>query len=111
MSANEFDCLTNALLQAGLRNGLPVAVAFAIPGHVRSILEKRKIDVKAVRAVTIHQCPKSKGVIDYRLEVYARRGLVQIETFQGSGLNHEHDTYALYDSHRDGQMKHLHLMH
>ena len=109
MSANEFDCLTNTLLQAGLRNGLPVA--FAIPAHVRGILEKCNIDVKDVRAVAIHQCPKPKGVIDYRLEVYARRGLVQIETFQGSGFNHEHDTYALYDRFRDGPMKHLHLMH
>ena len=109
MSTNEFDCLTNTLLQAGLRNGLPVA--FAIPGHVRSILEKRKIDVKDVRAVTIHQCPKPQGVIDYRLEVHVRKGLVQTETFQGSGRRHEHDTYALYDSHRDGQMKHLHLLH
>lgn len=109
MSANEFNCLTNTLLQAGLRNRLPVA--FAIPGHVRSILEKRKIDVKDVRAVTIHQCPKPKGIIAYRLEVYAKRGLVQIETFQGSGLNHDHDTYALYDRYRDGPMKHLHLVH
>lgn len=109
MSANEFDCLTNTLLQAGLRNSLPVA--FAIPGHVRNIIKKCRMDVKDVRAVTIHQCPQPKGVIDYRLEVYGRCGLVQIETFQGAGFTHEHDTYALYDRYRDGEMKHLHLMH
>ena len=109
MSSNEFDCLTNALLQAGLRNGLPVA--FAIPGHVRSILTSRKIDVKDVRAVTVHQCPRPMGVIDYRLEVYVGRRLLQAETFQGSGFNHEHDTYVMYDRYRDGLMRHLHLMH
>jgi hypothetical protein len=109
MSANEFDCLTNTLLQAGLRIGLPVA--FAIPGHVRAVLATNKIDVKDVRAVTIHQCPKAQGIIDYRLEIYGRRGLVKLETFQGSGLGHEHDTYTLYDRLRDGPMKHLHLMH
>lgn len=107
--SNEFNCLTNTLLQAGLRNGLPVA--FAIPGHVRALLEQRKIDVKDVRRVTVHQCPKPKGLIDYRLEVYARRGLVQIETFQGSGFHYDHDTYTLYDRYRDGPMRHLHLMH
>lgn len=109
MSSNEFDCLTNALLQAGLQIGLPVA--FAVPGRVRSILQTCKIDVKDVRAVTLHQCPKAQGIIDYRLEVYARRGLVQLEVFQASGLGHEHDTFTLYDCHRDGMMKHLHLMH
>jgi hypothetical protein len=108
MSSNEFDCLTNALLQAGLRNGLPVA--FAIPGHVRRLLGKCQIDVKDVRAVTIHQCPKRQGIIDYCLKVHMR-GLVQVETFQGSGLNHEHGTYMLYDRYRDGLMQHLHLMH
>ncbi len=109
MSANEFDCLTNTLLQAGLRNGLPVA--FAVPGHVRDILAKCEIAVQDVRAVTLHQCPKSQGIIDYRLEIYVRRGLVQVETFQGSGFGHDHETYALYDLHRDGLMKHMHLIH
>lgn len=108
MSANEFNCLTNALLQAGLRFGLPVA--FAVPGRVREILQEHKTDLRDVQHVSIHQCPQPQGVIDYRLEVYARRGLVKLETFQGSGLV-EHDTYVLYDRQRDGLMKHLHLVH
>jgi hypothetical protein len=109
MSANEFDCLTNTILQAGIRNNLPVA--FALPGRVREILATRKIDVRDVRSVTIHQCPKVQGLVDYRLEVFAGRGLVKLETFQGSGLGLDHDTYTLYDRLRDGPMKHLHLLH
>jgi len=109
MSTNEFDCLTNALLQAGLRIGLPVA--FAVPSRVRDILTEWSVDVKDVRAVMLHQCPQAKGIIDYKLEIHTRKGLVKLDTFQGSGLGHEHDTYTLYDRFRDGPMKHLHMLH
>lgn len=109
MSTNEFDCLTNTLLQAGLRAGLPIA--FAVPGRVREILATQKLDAKDVSAVTIHQCPQPRGIIDYKLEVFTRKGLVKLETFQGSGLGHDHDTFRLYDRLRDGTMTHLHLVH
>lgn len=109
MSTNEFDCLTNTILQAGLRAGLPVA--FAVPARVRDILAERKLAASDVSAVTIHQCPQARGIIDYKLEVHTRKGLVKLETFQGSGLNHEHDTYRLYDRLRDGTMTHIHLVH
>lgn len=109
MSTNEFDCLSNTVLQAGLRIGLPIA--FGLPTRVRDILTSNKLDVADVQSVTIHQCPRARGIIDYKLQVYARRGLVQIETFQGSGLGRDHDTFTLYDRLRDGPMKHLHLLH
>lgn len=108
MSNNEFNCLSNALLQAGLRCALPVA--FAVPERVRELVEG--VDVRDVRAVTIHQCPQSKGsIVNYEVEVHLKDGVRKSSEFQGSGLDVDHDTYVLYDRNRDGLMKHLHLLH
>ena len=108
MSTNEFNCLSNALLQAGLRCALPVA--FAVPEHVRGLM--KDADVGNVRAVTLHQCPRAKGqFINYEIEVHMRDGSTKTEEFQASGSEVAHDTFVLYDRHRDGPMKHLHLLH
>lgn len=106
---NEFDCLTNAILQASLRVGLPVA--FAVPPRVRDLMQKH--EVGDVFAVTIHQCPRELDVINYKLAVHLRKGEIETESFQGSsyGFDLDHDTYVLYDRWRDGRMKHLHLLH
>lgn len=108
MSNNEFNCLSNALLQAGLRCALPVA--FAVPERVREMMDG--VDVREVRAVTLHQCPQPKGsIVDYGVEVHLKDGTSKSSEFQGSGLDLVHDTYVLYDRNRDGLMKHLHLLH
>jgi len=108
VSTNAFDCLSNALLQAGLRCELPIA--FMIPFRVQEMLQDG--DVRDVRAVTLHQCPQGEeGVVDYEVEVHMRDGSRKTEEFQGTGVDVEHDTYVLYDRNRDGAMKHLHLLH
>ena len=108
MSNNEFNCLSNALLQAGLRCALPVA--FVVPHRVRELVEG--IDVRNVRAVTIHQCPCQKGpVVNYEIEVHLKDGTCKASEFQAEGSDLDHDTYVLYDRNRDGLMNHLHLLH
>lgn len=107
MSTNEFDCLSNQLLQASLRCEL--LAAFVIPEEVRSLLQD--IDVRNVRAVTVHQCPKKNAIVDYEVEVRMRDGSSKAGEFQAVGPCDDHDTYVLYDRDRDGLMKHLHLLH
>ena len=108
MSNNEFGCLSNALLQAGLRCELPVA--FAIPVRVRELVEGEA--VRDVREVRLHQCPQKKGsVVNYGIEVYMKDGSCISSEFQASGLGVVHDTFVLYDQQRDGRMSHLHLLH
>jgi hypothetical protein len=108
MSANEFDCLSNTLLQAGLRCELPVA--FTVPARMRELVQGT--DARDVCAVTLHQCPhRGDDVIDYELEVFFRDGSRRSDEFQASGIEIAHDTFVLYDHQRDGRMKHIHLLH
>ena len=108
MSRNEFDCLTNALIRAGVACQLPAA--FEIPHRVRDMIEG--VDVRDVRAVAIHQCPQEMiGHINYKLWVFTQKGLPRTSEFQATGLSDDHDLYVLYDRLRDGAMKHLHLLH
>jgi hypothetical protein len=109
MSTNQFDCLSNALLRAGLRCEL--LVAYAIPEHVRDLVAEADIEVSKVRAVTLQQTPRRKSnIVDYKLEVFVQGGFMTAE-FQATGRRIEQDTYVLYDRARDGLMKHLHLQH
>lgn len=104
---NEFSCLSNALLVAGLRCGLPVA--FVVPPRVRGMMKND--EARKVRAVTLHQCPKAGNVIHYVLEVHMINGKLEVEEFDVSGNNHLHEDIVLYDRGRDGVMKHLHFVH
>ena len=107
MSRNQFDCLTNALLCAGAHWQVPAT--YEVAEAVRQLVESS--DVRDVRAVTIHQCPKTRDVLDYHVEVVMRDGETRTEEFEARGVTGEHNTYVLYDSMRDGAMKHLHLLH
>jgi len=108
MSNNEFNCLSNAVLQAGLRCAVPVA--FALPVQVREIVGSG--DVRDVRSVTLHQCPQPKGtIVNYEIEVYLKDGTSKSSEFQASGRGLTHDTFVLYDRSRDGLMQHLHMLH
>ena len=108
MSTNAFNCLSNQLLHAGLRCELPAA--FAVPAHVRELVVG--VDVKDVRAVTVHQCPQhEESSLVYEIEVYLRDGSRKHGEFEVPGVSDDHATYVLYDRHRDGLMKHLHLVH
>jgi hypothetical protein len=108
VSTNEFNCLSNALLQASLRCELPVA--YAVPEHVRELVQG--VDVRDVRAVTLHQCPQHhEAVVGYEIEVFLRDGSRKKIEFQVAGSTDDHDTYVLYDRNRDGLMKHMHLLH
>lgn len=108
MASNEFSCLSNTLLVAGLRCGL--IGAFVVPEHVREMLEGT--DALNVCAVTVHQCPRSKGaLVNYEVEIHLRDGSTKSGEFQAMGACDDHQTYVLYDRHRDGPRKHLHLLH
>lgn len=107
MSTNEFSCLSNTLLLAGLRCQL--IGAFGVPEHVREMLEG--VDVRDVRAVSVHQCPKKSAIVNYEVEIRLRGGLTKSGEFQAVGDCDDHQTYVLYDRLRDGPMKHLHLLH
>jgi hypothetical protein len=115
---NEFSCLSNALLVAGLRCGLPVA--FAVPSRVRKMV--KGVEAAKVKTVTLHQCPKEEG-LHYVLEVHTVDGDHKMEEFDGRrptvlwdphrlemGMNHTHDTYVLYDRGRDGPVTYLHCV-
>ena len=105
---NQFSCLSNTLLVAGLRCGL--LGAFVVPEHVREMLEG--VDSLDVRAVTVHQCPRgSNTIVNYVVEVHLRNGSTKAGEFQAVGECTDHDTYVLYDRLRDGPRKHLHLLH
>ncbi len=106
--SNEFNCLSNTLLVAGLRCEL--LAAFVVPEYVRELLEGT--DVRDVRAVTVHQCPKRKGaIVNYEVQIVLKDGSRRDGEFQAVGDCDAHDTYVLYDRHRDGLMKHMHLLH
>jgi hypothetical protein len=106
--SNDFGCLSNALLVAGLRCQL--LGAFVVPEHVREMLDG--VNVRDVRAVTVHQCPLAKGaLVNYEVEVHMRNGTTKSGEFQAVGKCDDHDTYVLYDRFRDGPVKHLHLLH
>lgn len=107
MSTNEFDCLSNQVLQAGLRCSL--LAAFVIPEEVRELV--KDVDVREVCAVTVHQCPKPKSIVNYEVQIQLRDGSTKEGKFEAVGVCNDHDTYVLYDRHRDGAMKHLHLLH
>lgn len=107
MSTNEFDCLSNQLLQAGLRCSL--VGAFVIPEEVRDLM--KDTDVREVQAVTVHQCPKPKAIVNYEVSIHLRNGSTKSGEFQAVGDCDDHETYVLYNRHRDGLMKHLHLLH
>jgi hypothetical protein len=104
---NEFRCLSNALLRAGLRCDLPVA--FSVPPRVRAMVGAA--DVAKVRTVTLHQCPQRDGTTHYVIEMHTIDGDHKVEEFGHRGKVSEHDTFVLYDRHRDGRLKHLHYVH
>jgi hypothetical protein len=105
---NQFSCLSNTLLTAGLRCGL--VGAFVIPEQVREMLEGA--DAQDVRSVTVHQCPRPpSGVVNYEVEVHLRNGSARSSEFQAVGTGVDHETYVLYDRLRDGPRKHIHLLH
>ena len=107
MSINEFSCLSNTILVAGLRCGL--IGAFVVPEFVREMLEGS--DAGMVRAVTVHQCPRTEAIVNYEVEVRLHDGSTKLGEFQAMGDCDDHDTYVLYNRYRDGVMKHLHLLH
>lgn len=108
MTSNEFSCLSNTLLVAGLRCGL--IGAFVVPEHVREMLTG--IDMRDVCSVSVHQCPRAKrAIINYEVEIYLRNGSTKSGEFQAVGVCNDHETYILYDRLRDGHRKHLHLLH
>jgi hypothetical protein len=108
VSTNAFGCLSNQVLLAGLRCQL--IGAFVVPEQVREMLEGT--DVRDVRAVTVHQCPRERSaIVNYEVKIHFKDGLTKHGEFQAVGDCDDHETYVLYDRWRDGPMKHLHLLH
>lgn len=105
---NEFNCLSNALLQASLRCGIPAA--FLVPERVRDLVAGT--DVRDVQTVTIHQCPNNhESTVDYRVMVNLKGRPLLEHQFQTTDIDVDHDTFVLYDQQRDGRMQHMHLLH
>lgn len=71
----------------------------------------QNVDVVNVRTVTLHQCPASKGVVDYTIGVDMCTGLHKTREFRSVGVPAVHDSFVLYDRMRDGVMQYLHLLH
>lgn len=106
---NEQKCLSNAVLQACLREQL--LATWGIVPLVRNLVQKHNVPVQKVERVTLHQHPDGQGIVQYRLHLCVGDDVCHEEQFQGSGLNAQHDTFVLYDRRRDGVVEYLHLMH
>ena len=105
---NEQKCLSNAVLQACLREQL--MATWGIIPLVRRMVQNNAVPVKTVKRVELHQCPQPKGFVQYELHIMLVDGRCYHEEFMGSGFNSEHTTYTLYDRRRDGAVEHLHLL-
>ena len=110
MSTNAFNCLSNALLQAGLKMNLPVL--HEVPARVRELLLTEGSDVSDVLAVVLRQSPMmNMRDTAYRIDVYMKKGLPRVDNFTQKGWSDNADTFVMYDRSRDGKMQHLHLTH
>jgi hypothetical protein len=107
VSANEFNCLSNTVLQAGLRCALPVA--FVVPTHVQELLQD--CAVSDVQAITLRQDAQDGKVAAYVLEVQMCTGIWKTRDFFGQASTNANDTYLLYERTLDGEMQYLHLLH
>ncbi len=107
--ANEFRCLSNALIQAGLN--LSLSVAFHVPQRARELAREAKLPASKVRQVRLHQCPQAEDRVLYRVEVVAMDGRQWDREFEISTDETSHDTFVLYDRDRDGVLEYLHVLH
>lgn len=106
---NEMRCLSNAVLQACLRQD--VAALWGIPPCVRSIVEQNGINLRDIAHVTVHACPQEQGSVEYTVEVTTKNMKSCHETFVLVDPSAAHMTYVVYDQRRDGIAQHLHLVH
>lgn len=110
---NEMQCLSNAVLQAGINQSLfdlPMLLRGVLP-LVRKVVQDNAIPVGVVAKVEMHQCPRERGFVQYTLHVRLEDGQCFHQEFQGSGFGATHRSYVLYDRRRDGKVEHLHLVH
>ena len=106
--SNEFRCLSNALIQAGLNMASPVT--FHVPQRARELAREAKLPACQVQQVRLHQCPREDRVL-YRVELVATDGRQWDKEFEIVTDEAEHDTYVLYDRDRDGILEYLHVIH
>lgn len=109
MFRNEMQCLSNAVLQACLRQRL--LATWGILPLVRKLVQDNAVPVALVERVELHQCPRERGLVLYELHLQLEDGQCFHQEFQGSGFAAEHRTFTLYDRRRDGKVEHLHLVH
>lgn len=107
--ANEFRCLSNTLIQAGLNLSLPVT--FQVPQRARELAREAKLPANRVRQVRLHQCPQAEDRVLYRVEVEAMDGRQWDREFEMTTDETAHDTFVLYDRDRDGVLEYLHVLH
>lgn len=107
--ANEFRCLSNALIQAGLNLLLPVT--FHVPPRARELVREAQLPASKVRQVRLHQCPQAENSVLYRVEVEATDGRQWDKEFVMTTEETAHDTFVLYDRDRDGILEYLHVLH
>lgn len=106
--ANEFSCLSNAVVQAGL--SLRLDAVFMVAEKTRLIARVKNVPARDVWQVRLHQCPR-EGHVLYRVEVLAKDGRRWDTEFLAASDDRDHDTYVLYDRDRDGVVQYLHVVH
>lgn len=110
---NEMQCLSNTVLQAGIKQSLfdfSLLQRGVLP-LVRKVVTEHDITVGQVSRVELHQCPRERGCVQYTLHVRLEDGACYHQEFQSMGFPAIHRDYVLYDRRRDGKVEHLHLVH
>jgi len=105
---NQFSCLSNACIQAGLAMSLPVA--FSVPVRVRKLVRKQCLAASDIAQVRLHQCPQEDHV-RYCIHVQTKDGRWWSEEFVDHNDEQAHDTFVLYDRDRDGVVQYIHVVH
>jgi hypothetical protein len=100
MFRNEMQCLSNAVLQACIRQDL-FKVWNIVPA-VRKLVIDSGVIVQTVARVELY--PST-------LRVVLENGEYFDQAFQGLGLTPDRQSCTLYDRNRDGKVEYLHLLH
>lgn len=111
-SPNEFKCLTNAVLQAGIKN--QVAAVYAVLGAVREMMRDNDIALDGLVSIHLSQHSLGIGRIEFALTLIEMKDDVprfyKMEGLEWLGDEIEDREILLYDRQRDGVMEFLHLI-
>ena len=108
-SQNEFKCLTNAVLQACVKN--QVAAAFAVLPVVREMMRDNAIALEGLVSIHLGQHSMGNGRMEFALTLIDDTPrFYKMEGLEWLGDEIEDREILLYDRQRDGVMEYLHLI-